>query len=189
MPSSNKKKYGSGWAETEMFQDLECPSGTWCQVRKPNPKNLMSLGFLDKFDQLTGIVESKHVKRVKGQAPVVNVKSMSQDPKAIMDILIVADRIVEHVVSQPTIVRPVKVVGTNDKGDPIEEPLRAEEREDGVVYTDMIDDVDKMYIFQHAVGGSTDLATFREQIGQSAESVGDGVEVPSKAVGIPGDGK
>jgi hypothetical protein len=179
MPSSDKQ-YGSGWNASEIFEDLECPSGTWCQVRKPNPRQLMALGFINKFDQLSGLVESKHIRRVKGK-PEVNTESMSQDPKAIMDILDLADRVTEYVVVQPTVIRPVVILDQKD-GQPIERPMRAEEREDGVIYTDMLDDLDKMYIFQYSVGGKEDLATFRKQLGEPVNLVGNGASVPRTPV-------
>jgi hypothetical protein len=38
-----------------------------------------------------------------------------------------------------------------------------EDRDDDLLYTDDIDDTDKMFIFQWAVGGTSDLATFRQE--------------------------
>ena len=189
MPSPNipENKYGQGWSSVQAFVDLECPSGTWCQVRKPNPKQLISLGFMDNFDTLTALVDKKHVKRVKGKA-VPDVSSMMKNPKAVMDAMALADKIAEHVVLQPTLKRPVKRVFDengkpilNEDGKPVEEDLEGHERVDGVIYTDMIDDIDKMFIMQFAVGGSSDLTKFREQIGELNVDLGNVDEVASSA--------
>jgi hypothetical protein len=42
-------------------------------------------------------------------------------------------------------------------------PENAEDREEGAIYTDMIDETDKIFIFSFAMGGTEDLATFREK--------------------------
>lgn len=188
MPSSNKKNYGKGWGGDEAFEDLECPSGTWCQIRKPNPQQLISLGLIDNLDALSGLVDKKHIKRVKGsKVPTVSeagAKEILENPQAVMDMMAVADKVVEYMVIQPTLRRPVKQIPgmTDDKGKPIEQPLPFHERENGVIYTDQLDMMDKMWIFQYCAGGSTDLATFRQQIGQSPATVGDVSEVADTSV-------
>lgn len=42
-------------------------------------------------------------------------------------------------------------------------PTKEEERSDEVLYTDEIDDQDKLFVFQWAIGGSDDLETFRQE--------------------------
>jgi hypothetical protein len=187
MPSSNKKNYGEGWGGAEAFEDLECPSGVWCQIRKPNPQQLISLGLIDNLDVLSGLVDKKHIKRVKGtKIPTVSeagAKEILDNPKAIMDMMAVADKVVEYMVVQPTLRRPVKITSeVNDKGKHIEIPLPFNDRESGVIYTDQLDMMDKMWIFQYCAGGSTDLTTFREQIGQSSSNVGDVGQVENSSV-------
>lgn len=191
MPSPNipasENKYGQGWSSVQAFVDLECPSGTWCQVRRPNPKQLVSLGFMDNFDTLTALIDKKHVKRVKGKI-VPNVESLMKNPKGVMDAMALADKIAEHSVMQPTLKRPVKnlfdengKMVLDDDGKPVEVILEGHERNPATIYTDMIDDIDKMYIMQFACGGSADLATFREQLGELDVNLGDVDEVASPA--------
>ena len=180
MPSP--KKYGSQWSKgMNAFVDLEMPSGELCQVREPNPRQLVSLGILDSYDKLSDLVQTKHIDRVKGKPSVpsdVDIAALANDPRKIMQMLEIADRVVEHMVVQPEVRRPIRVDGVNDKGEPIEIKLRKDERDEDQIYTDMIDDIDKMFIFQYAVGVDPDLATFRKQWNESPQSLGDGVKVP-----------
>ena len=188
MPSTNS--YGAGWkkATTDAFMDLECPTGTWCQVRKPNPRSLIALGFLERMDTLNGVIQSKHIKRVKGESKI-NAESLIKDPASVMGMLELADRVCEYVVMQPTVRRPVKVIGENSDGTPHEVQLPGEERDPEVIYTDVMDDADKMWIFQHACGGDATLATFRKQMYESSGDVGDVEQVAHKAKRISGNRK
>lgn len=178
MPSStpeNKYDLGLGRTASEQFEDLQVPSGAWCQIRKPNPKELMRLGYLSEFDSLSSLVDRKHIKRVKGAPPEVDTKSLMKDPDAIIRVLDLADEICSHVIVQPTVrnaMRPVKDAKGKEQinprtGKPLMEAIPPNEREEGVVYTDQLDDFDKMFIFQYSVGGSPDLERFRQQISES----------------------
>lgn len=178
MPSSNT--YGAGWSAgpKSEYEDLEMPSGTLAKMRKPSPKRLVTLGLLDDFDQLTSIVNEKHIQRVKGkpaekaQFSQADINAMAQDPKKIRTVLDMADKIMEYMVVEPVIVRPVY---EDENG--VERKLLPNEREDGVIYTDYVDEIDKMYIFIYSVGSSADLESFRRSIEQSSGAVGDGGEV------------
>lgn len=179
MPSSNKYD-ATAWGGSTLT-DLEVPSGQLCQVKKPNPRQLIAMKILDSFDQLSNLVDSK-VKRVKGtpKPPSLNEADVqavfSRNPEKIVELLETCDKVTEYMVVQPNVRRPVKLV------DGQEVELSLEEREEGTVYTDQIDDIDKMFIFQYSVGGSADLATFREQIGQSTDSLANGKDVQDTAV-------
>lgn len=187
MPSSNKKttpakpKYGAGWGEEEFF-DLETPTGVMCQVRKPSPQRLAFIGALDNFNQLSKLIKVK-VDRVKGKpgaapsAKDVDASALASDPSKLRDIMNMADKIVEYVVVQPVIKRPVKSVGTDSQGKPIEEALMAVERTPGVIYTDMIDEMDRMFIMQYAMGVKPDLAAFRVEFGGVDSDLGNVDEV------------
>lgn len=185
MPSSN---INNVWSSQRLDVELECPSGQLCLVKKPDPQQLVTMGIIDKVDVLSKLVDTKHVKRVKGKpssSPVpVDTKAISENPKLAMEILVLADKVVEAVVLEPIVKRPVvrdesghpKVVKKMVEGELIEVeiPLPWADREDGQVYTDMIDFMDRMYIFQHAVGGNVDLASFRKQLELAVPDVADG---------------
>lgn len=180
MPSSNKYE-ATSWGGSNLT-DLQVPSGQMCQVKRPNPRQLIAMKILDSFDQLSKLVDDK-VKRVKGtpkppsQISEVDVQAVfSRNPEKIVELLEVCDKVTEYMVVQPNVKRPVKMANGH------EVELTLDEREEGVVYTDQIDEVDKMFIFQYSVGGSADLSSFREQIQQSASNMADVEDVPDETI-------
>jgi hypothetical protein len=182
MPSSINNNV---WGNQKKTVELEMPSGQMCLVKKPDPQRLATLGIIDKVDTLTKLVDVKHVKRVKGKPSSVPAKvdaaTISNNPKAMVDMLELADRVVEQVVLEPPVLRPVvrdsdgtPLLRKNSKNEDVEIPLPWKDRDDDQIYTDLIDFVDRIFIFQHAVGGNPDLATFREQSSIDVLGVADG---------------
>jgi hypothetical protein len=178
MPATQRKKaqsvkYGQGWGG-DLVIDLPVPSGALCQVRRPGIPGLIKAGVLDSLDSLTGIVQTDHLERVKeGKDPHVTAKQMqelSQNKEGLLRALTLTDKVVEYVVLQPTVRRPID---RNPDGSPIldeqgeEIDLLPGLRVSDVVYTDSISLEDKMYIFQFVVGGVTDLETFRKEFSQT----------------------
>lgn len=144
----------------ERFVDLTVPSGQLCQVRRPGVEGLVRVGLLKQTDALTSIVENKHIKRVKGQKEV-DVKSLMGDAESLVKVMGVVDKIVAYVVVQPELRIPTM---TTPDGEEV--PINDADRQSNVIYTDMIDLEDRMFIFQYAVGGSKDIAAFRRQLGE-----------------------
>ena len=82
-----------------------------------------------------------------------DLKAIQQDPQMLLKVVDATDRIFAYCVVEPQFKLAVP----------------REEREEGVLYTDMVDTEDKTFIFQLAVGGTRDLARFRaEQAAQLA---------------------
>lgn len=165
------------WGQ-EPTHDLTVPSGQMCQVRLPGVQAMVSAGVFESVDTLTGLVNEKHIKRVQGKGPnaqkngtpaEIDTDSLMKDPENLVKVFGIIDKVTEHMVLQPQVKRPVKEVKKGTKT--VEEPLEFEERDDDVVYTDRIDVMDKMFIFQYAVGGSTDVETFRERFQQGMGGV------------------
>jgi hypothetical protein len=184
MPATPRKKapraqstpgsqYGHGWGSAELTIDLPVPSGAICQVRRPGIAGLIKAGILDSLDALTGIVQTDHVERVKeGKDPEVTreqMKALSQDKEGLLRALDLTDRVVEYVVLQPNVFRPI--VRNPDSSpklmDGKETDLQDGQRVQGTIYTDSIGLEDKMYIFQFVVGGVTDLETFRSEFAET----------------------
>lgn len=169
------------------FTDLEVPSGQLCQVRPAGVQQLISAGVLESADTLTSMIDEKHIKRTSarggkttgkpaqtgantmkmpdGSTAAVNTDSLLKDPEQLNRVFTLVDKTVAHMVVQPVVKRPVKVV------DGKEVELPHTEREEGVVYTDMIELADKMFVFQYAVGGDTDLESFRKRFGEGVAGV------------------
>jgi hypothetical protein len=67
-------------------------------------------------------------------------------------------------------------------------PEDATDRTDDVLYTDEIEDNDKFFILQWAMGGTKDLETFRRQQAAAVESVSSGASIELSAERAPGGG-
>lgn len=159
-PAPGEKYAASTWGSIGGMEDLEVPSGQLCLVKRPGVQGLIQAGVLHKIDSLTSLVQSKHINRVNptpgGATEGINVASLMEDPKALDDIMHTVDRVVCHVVVQP----PVHMT-----------PNDVTNRKPGVIYADMVDLIDKMFIFNYVVGGSSDLETFRSGLDQSLGGV------------------
>jgi len=180
-PQDRKKpsaKHGSSWKKP--LHDLELPSGETCQVKRPGVQGLIKANVLHSMDSLTSIVQAETLPKAQGK-PVTNVQAIMDDPDKFNKMMETVDKIVIHVVTQPKLSSNlVPVLDENgdpkldENQDPITRELELDEREDDVVYVDYVDQVDKMYIMNFAVGGSADLAQFRAETEALVGSVPDG---------------
>lgn len=158
MPSSTKEettaqapeqKYAATTWGGEIFEDLVVPSGQVCQVRRPGVQGLIRDGILESLDSLTGIVQNELIPSAKGTAKkAIDPQEIMKNPESVVQIMHLTDRIITHVVVQPQI-----EMSPND----------VTRRKQGVIYADMIDIDDKMFILNYAVGGARDLERFREE--------------------------
>lgn len=186
MPSTEENKYApsaGGWG-ADPYLDLTVPSGQLCQVKRVNPRVLVALGLVDSVDPLTALVDVKHIKRV-GSGPTqtreIDEKSLMSDPRALVNLLDIADKLCEAIIVQPPIKRPIRLV------DGKEFDLQPHERVEGVIYTDMVDEMDKMFVFSWALGGSTDLEQFRERSEEIARNLLAVPEDEDSSIGVVGD--
>lgn len=137
----------SQWGSVGGLEDLTMPSGQVAQVRRPGPQGLIEAGVIHSLDALTGIVQNELIPQAEG-APKVDVQKLMKNESALASIIHTADRVVVHCVVQP------KVEMT---------PNDVTSRKPGVIYADMVDLEDKMFIMQFAMGGTRDVATFRAE--------------------------
>lgn len=155
------KKYGAGWA-TEPLMDLEVPSGSLCQVRRPGITGLIKAGLLDSLDTLTSLVKTEHVDRVERGAATTpsqdDLVNLLKDKEKLLSALELMDKVVCYVVVQPTIVMP---------------PAGDVERDPASIYADSIPIDDKVFIFQFVVGGVSDLEQFRKEFGAAVAGLED----------------
>lgn len=163
--------------------ELTVPSGQTCTARRIGLDALMEAGILGEADTLTGIVDRKHVRRVRGANGVadhdeMDASSIMKDPEALKAIMTLADKAVPHIVVEPKV-----LCHWDDNGESIPDAQRVE----GAIYTDMIGFEDKMFLFDFGVGGSSDVARFRERSEAALASVADvqAVPVPSVGTGRP----
>lgn len=158
-------------------EDIVCPSGQLALVKRPGVEGLITAGVLHDVDSLTGLVDSKHVRRVKGK-PEVDVKSLMKDGEQLVKVLDVIDHVIVHIVIKPTI-SPIWEQDEDGKETPLSPEKIEEGRKKGLIYVDQVDITDKMFLFNYAVGGTRGLERFRQQ----SEQLLDGMEVESDVEG------
>ncbi len=165
MPSNSKKstapsedKYAAQQWGGSAFIELEVPSGQLCLVRRPGVEGLINAGVLQSLDSLSAIVYTEHVEKNNGKRPPKqrDIKDIVSDEAAMISLIHTLDKITCYVV-----VKPEVQMTPND----------ITNRKDGVVYADMIDIGDKMFIMNFAIGGTRDLERFREEYNESLASL------------------
>lgn len=177
-PAETADKYAPTAWTTEYLEDVRVPSGQLVQVRRPGLNGLVREGILDDLDTLTGIVDDKHIKRVKEPADRkkkakpsddMDIVSMAKDGEQIKKVMETMDRVTCYIVVQPE-VRPAIIV---DEETGEERPILDSERDSGVVYVDTVEIEDKVFLMNYAVGGTRDLERFRQELDGVVGSVED----------------
>ena len=136
----------TAWGSSRGYEEIVTPSGQLCLVRRPGVQNLIEAGVLHDVDTLSAIVSEEHLKRV-GDETQIDVDSFAKDAASVANVLHVVDRVVTYCV-----VKPEVVMTPND----------VTRRQAGVIYADMIDIDDRMFIFNYAVGGTRSVEQFRK---------------------------
>lgn len=132
------------------FQEVTLPSGETCLAKRPGPELFLTKGMLP--DSLTPIVQQA-IQSGRGLPPATT-KDLAKDQESILDMLDAVDRVVAEIVVEP------KVRYHKEDGRSIPES----DRDEDFLYTDDVDVNDKMFLFNFAVGGSTDLERFRREL-------------------------
>lgn len=200
--SRTKATSASDWKKAaSMLPLIETPTGKFIRMKKPGMTKFLEDGFLP--DSLAGAIrkEIASAKRKPGAKATTEAELMQSltadlDEAGLLDMMASMDRIVARVVVEPPIVwhrRPTlgpkgdageMIPLMDSKGREVLEDIPEDERRDDVVYTDEVDQIDKNFIFQVAVGGSTNLARFRQEQAavMDALSAGQNVEeAPERA--------
>lgn len=157
-PTDHKPKQQFG---KKLTFELELPSGVTVTVRRPGIQGLIKAGILESMDSLSGIVQTTTIPNAEGK-PKVDASKLLEDADKMKDMILILDKIAVHVVQEPRLSFPPVPVGEDKK--PIENPSEAEIdalRDDDAAYVDYVDDEDKTFIMNFALGGSADLADFR----------------------------
>lgn len=179
-PTTNDFTPNSVWASKApnigQEEELTLPSGQTCRARKIGMEGLMSAGLIGEADNLTSLVDQKHIRKVKGangktDGQELNAKSLVKDPKALGSLIEMADRALPLIVVSP------RVALSKDENGVI--PL--EDRDPSLIYTDQIDMLDKFELFGWAMGDMAGLESFRgKQPTGHVAGVVNGQGVPGK---------
>lgn len=155
--------------------ELELPSGETVLLKRVDMPTLLASGAFP--DSLMSIVSEK-IKSATGKDdtptaldPAV-VKNVLADPAKLAELFDSIDKIVPLVVAEPTVrnhKRPV--FDAQEKPTGTFETIPDDERDEDVVYTDVVDLEDKMFIFQFTVGGTREVEDFRAELGSTVADV------------------
>lgn len=163
-----KKSYSLG--KSSEFHDLTLPSGATCQARRPGVQGLISAGLLDNFDELTALVKTEHIDANSPRGIASTPKVTAEDTEAATALLMkdkdklatafqMVDRLAAYVVTQPLVWVDYQLTGEAD----VAYAERVEQAaKDEAIPVRAVDLEDKMYLLQWAIGGTSDLSSFRE---------------------------
>src|ERR1041385_3679666 len=158
MPSTESFVPNQVWGSTTPTggeEELTLPSGQTCRAKKMSIEGMIEAGVLADADALTATV-NKHVRKVKGakkkpDGNEINTVALLKDPNAMKAMVGMLDRAIPHIVVSPSVrihYSDVTVGKTT-----VTKVVAAEDRAPGFIYTDQIDFVDKMFLFDWAAGG------------------------------------
>lgn len=155
--SAWKKKAKQGRA-------LDLPSGFTCRAKNPGIQVFIREGLVP--NDLLPIVNEALAKGKGGQeVSASDIASQVSDGESLQKVMEMIDAVTVYCVLEPTVSHPP----TDDDGNIIAVEDRDEDED--VVYIDEVDFDDKMFIYQWAVGGTSDLKKFREQQDRNLESL------------------
>lgn len=186
------------WKKVSQGEEVELPSGNVALIKRPGMEELFAAGVLpdeltkialDKVGEAQGRPQDFKKKKAAQNLDTEMLQKFMQGENAVADIFQSFDRITEMCVVQPEVRWHMRRIVDED-GHPVMdknekftyEKIPYAERADDVLYTDDVDMEDKTFIFNFVVGGTRDIATFRQEYGDALADVqsGEDVELPSE---------
>lgn len=150
-------------------EELTTPLGQTVRARKMSMDGMIAAGILADSDALTSMV-SKHTRKIKGakgkpDRVEIDEKSVLRDSSAIVSLIGLMDKALPHIVVSPPVALHYEelTVGKTKVTKTIPEDRRIEMRENtpGIVFTDQVAFEDKVFLFDWAAGGLSNLIAFR----------------------------
>lgn len=154
---------------------LPLPSGLVVRARRVELQTYLKKSSGDVYNPLMGIVGEAlekgqmidPVKAIQGEEGNVNLEKLN-DMYEIVNGMVMA-MCVDPVVYPEPVFDENNAASIEDIGQPI--PLEDDARDEDLLYIDEFDDEDKMFLFQWAVGGTDDVARFREEALSSMDAL------------------
>ena len=150
---------------------LPLPSGKVCLAINPGMEVFLEQGLIP--NALLPIVR-RAVSEGRGLSPK-QVEEISEDPEVLADVIAFANRVTVASVVKPAVQMPPlwteedRIAGLC-AADLVGDPAK-DKRVDGILYADMIDLNDRLFILQWSVGGTKDLERFRIEQADAVEGV------------------
>lgn len=150
---------------------VELPSGLVVRARRVELKTFLERG--DVPNPLMEIVAEAIEQGDKSKPEdMIGTDEGKLNFDMIHDMYAMVENVVIACVVEPK-VHPLPTV-IDDDGEPVEKPTEEQiedAKDDDLVYIDEVEDEDKMFLFQWVQGGTSDLATFRQEAGASLASL------------------
>lgn len=150
---------------------LLLPSGKVCLARNPGMDLFIEQGMVP--NRLLPLVQEA-IREGRGLPPK-QVEEISEDLDGIADVVLFANRVLCHCVLEPEVEMP-PVWTDEDRHNglchdrQVGAPAKRK-RQKGVLYADMVDLDDRLFILQWCVGGTKDLERFRQEQAAVVEDV------------------
>ena len=151
-PRNNTPKKASSAADfKKKLEPTELPSGLFIRLSNKSLSGFILSGQVPNslMTVITGAVSTK-----TGDADLMD--EIIADPQRLTELFQIVDSFVCAVCVEPQVL-PV--------------PTDGEERDDDQLYVDELEQEDKMYIFSRAMGGTTDLESFRGELASGMDLV------------------
>lgn len=174
----------SGWGQASGIggsEDVTCPSGQVALVKRPGVQGLVEAGVLHDIDSLTGLVDQKHIKRVKGTGEQIDVAKLMKDPESLGRVMKVIDLVTVYCVVKPKLALAWKDVEGQQVPLDNEERAKLVEEQSIQAFSDQVELDDKMFLFNYAVGGTRSLERFRDAAEDALAGVDSEQDVGDKA--------
>ena len=167
MPPTQRRKASSAADFKRKPEPIELPSGLFMTVKKTSLAGFIQSGNIPNglLKTIQGAVDAR---KGKGQIDEQEaITAMIGDTDQLSELFMAVDRFVVGVALEPRVYFP---------------PEDDADRDDDTVYVDELDDDDKMFLFQRAMGGANDLESFRAESAGGVDSVQqrEDVELPAE---------
>ena len=155
----------SAWkAKTGRGEPIKLPSGNVALIDTPGMRQFLARGHIP--NSLMSIV-SEAIE--DGKPP--DMSQVKMDQQTLLDFMDTIDSVCLDCVIEP------KLHPANDEEGNY---IRPSERDPDLLYVDEVDEDDKIFVFNRAVGGTADLTQFRQELAAGMESVSSSKDVESK---------
>lgn len=162
-------------------QAVPLPSGNVALVKQISPQAFLSSGMIP--NPLLSIIR-KSIQDKQGMNPA-SMKKITEDNELLVSTLELFDRVLCHIMVEPVVEMPppCKVCGKyanksqHDPGVRDSHTYTEDARDPNILYADIVQMDDKVFLFQWALGGTADLESFREEQRQVVGDVPDSEDV------------
>jgi hypothetical protein len=154
----------SQWKKASGGTPIRVPSGNVALVKRPGLQVFLAQGLIP--NSLMEFV----TKSLKGSAKP-KLEDLDLNPQAMKDMMELVDAVVIHSCLEPQ----VSAIPMGPRG----QGLIDSNRNPDILYVDEVDIEDKMFIFNYAVGGTSDVESFRQELATTVDDISGSEDVVS----------